>query len=263
MITTDFAAGAPCWLDLGVRDVSAAKKFYGGVFGWTLEQFGPGDDAYGLFKSDGKTVAALGPLDEGARSGWMIYFMSPDVDETAAKVRQLGGTVRVEPSDVDDQGRLAQFSDPQGGQFAAWQPGKTPGLETVDEPDSLMWVELYTTDSGAAKNFYKGLYGWQYSEMPVPDDPETTYVMITPAGEEQERMHGGLMQVPQDALALAGGDPFWHPVFRTNDCDATAAKVTELGGNVVMGPEDAEGVGRMAVCLDPFGADFVVLKPSM
>jgi predicted enzyme related to lactoylglutathione lyase len=263
MITTDFSTGAPCWLDMGVRSVSAAKEFYGGVFGWTLDRFGPDDDAYGLFKNDGKTVAAVGPLDEDARSGWMVYFRTPDLDETAEEVRRLGGTVRMGPSEVDDQGRLAQFSDPQGGRFAAWQPGKTPGLESVDEPGSLMWVELYTTDSGAAKEFYKRLYGWQYSEMPVPDDPDTTYVMITPAGEEQERMHGGLMQVPQEALALAGGDPFWHPVFHVTDCDGAAARVGELGGSVVMGPQDTEGVGRMAVCLDPFGADFVVLTPSM
>jgi predicted enzyme related to lactoylglutathione lyase len=29
-----------------------------------------------------------------------------------------------------------------------------------------------------------------------------------------------------------------------------------------MGPEDAEGVGRLAVCLDPANADFVVLTPA-
>jgi hypothetical protein len=29
-----------------------------------------------------------------------------------------------------------------------------------------------------------------------------------------------------------------------------------------MGPEDVEGVGRLAVCLDPFQADFVLLTPT-
>ncbi|OEV11019.1 VOC family protein [Streptomyces nanshensis] len=267
MITTDYSVGSPCWLDLGVRDSAAAKRFYGGVFGWTFQPFGSGEEEFGFFKSDGKTVAALGPLDEGARSSWMIYFSTPDLDAAAQQVRQAGGSVRVDPFDVNDQGRMAQFTDPQGGQFAAWQPGKTAGLETVDEPGALMWVELYTTDSERAKEFYETLYGWDYTDMPMPgDEPGDepgTYTIIGPSGAPQERMHGGLMQVPPDALALAGGTPFWHPVFHTNDCDATIAKVTELGGKVVMGPEDAEGVGRMAVCLDPFGADFVVLRPSM
>lgn len=29
-----------------------------------------------------------------------------------------------------------------------------------------------------------------------------------------------------------------------------------------MGPEDVEGVGRLAVCLDPSKADFVALTPA-
>ena len=136
-------------------------------------------------------------------------------------------------------------------------------MEKVDEPNSLMWVELYTTDAAGAKQFYRDLYGWEFTDMPMPGGEAGTYTIIGPSGAPQERMHGGLMEVPQEALALAGGSPFWHPVFHTTDCDATIAKVTEHGGNVVMGPEDAEGVGRMAVCLDPFGADFVVLRPSM
>jgi predicted enzyme related to lactoylglutathione lyase len=263
MITTDYSVGSPCWLDLAVRDSAAAKSFYGAVFGWTFQPFGSGEEEWGTFKSGGKTVAALGPLDEGARSAWMIYFSTPDVDAAAAKVRKSGGTVRVDPFDINDHGRMAQFTDPQGGQFAAWQPGKTAGLEVVDEPGSLMWVELYTTDSAKAKEFYKALYGWEFSDMPMPGGESGTYTIIGPSEAPQERMHGGLMQVPPEALSMAADKPFWHPVFHTTDCDATIAKVTEHGGNVVMGPEDAEGVGRMAVCLDPFGADFVVLKPSM
>jgi len=262
MITTDFAVGAPCWLDLGVRDAAAAKAFYGSVFGWTFQPFGSGEEEYGFFQSGGKTVAALGPLEEGARSAWMIYFSTPDVDAAAAKVRNAGGTVRVDPFDVGDAGRMAQFSDPQGGQFAALQPGKTPGLELVDEPGSLMWIELYTSDSAAAKEFYKGLYGWDFTDMPMPGDAGGTYTVIGPSGAPEERMHGGLMQVSSEDLTPSGGRPYWHPVFHSTDCDATLAKVREAGGSVVMGPDEAEGVGRFAVCLDPFGADFLVLQPS-
>ncbi len=263
MITTDYVVGSPCWLDLAVPDTAAARTFYGGVFGWTFQSYGSDEGEYGMFQSDGRTVAALGKIEEGARPAWMIYFNTQDVDATAAKVRSTGGTVRLDPGDVDDHGRMAQFSDAQGAQFAAWQPGKTPGLDVVDEPGSLMWVELYTTDAARAKDFYKGLFGWDYSDMPMPGGAGGTYSIIAPAGAPQERMHGGLMEVREQDLAPAGGRPYWHPVFHTTDCDATVAKVTELGGTLAMGPEDAEGVGRMAVCVDPFGADFVVLKPSM
>ncbi|MCF6522643.1 VOC family protein [Streptomyces sp. JJ36] len=261
MITTDFALGSPCWIDLGVPDSATAKSFYGAVLGWTFQPFGSGEEEFGSFQVDGKTVAALGPLtEEGARSAWMIYFRTADAEAAARAVREAGGTVRVEPFDIDDYGRMAQFSDPQGGQFAVWQPGKSPGLEAVDEPGSLMWVELYTTDAAAAKGFYGGLLGWDFQDMPMPGDGGT-YTLLGPAGAGQERQHGGLMEMPAADLTPTGGRPYWHPVFHTTDADAALAKVTEHGGSVQMGPADMEGVGRLAVCTDPFGADFVLLKP--
>jgi predicted enzyme related to lactoylglutathione lyase len=156
---------------------------------------------------------------------------------------------------------MAQCSDPLGGQFAVWQPGTTKGVDLVDEPGSLSWTELYTTDADAAKDFYGGVLGWRFSDMPLPGGAGT-YVLITPAGLPEERMHGGLMQLREEDLSLAGGRPYWHPVFAVPDCDDAVAAVRENGGSVQMGPEDAEGVGRLAVCLDPANADFVVLAPS-
>ncbi len=105
------------------------------------------------------------------------------------------------------------------------------------------------------------MFGWQFSDMPMPGG-EGTYTLITPAGLPEERMHGGLLEVGEDALSLAGGRPYWHPVFAVADCDAAVAQVRGNGGTVQMGPVDAEGVGRMALCLDPFKADFVLLTPT-
>ncbi|MGC3003719.1 VOC family protein [Streptomyces sp. G35A] len=263
MITTDFVAGSPCWLDLGAPDVRAAAAFYGAVLGWDYESMGEGEEMEGgMFRKDGKVVAGLGKLTEdGARPAWMIYFTVTDADATTRAVEAGGGTVRVAPRDLDAWGRMAQFSDPLGGRFAAWQPGSTGGAELVDEPGSLSWTELYTSDAAAAKEFYGGVFGWQFSDMEMPGGGGT-YSLITPAGQPEERMHGGLVEVGKEDLALADGQPYWHPVFAVTDCDAAVAEVTEHGGTVQMGPEDAEGVGRLAVCVDPFDADFVVLTPS-
>ncbi|WP_336317974.1 VOC family protein [Streptomyces lavendofoliae] len=261
MITTDFAPGSPCWIDLGAPDVPAAADFYGSVFGWDFERFSPEEEDYGTFRQDGKVVAGLGKLtEEGARSAWMIYFSTPDADATTEAVRRAGGTVRVAPMDAGGEGRMAQYTDPQGGQFAVWQPGSTKGVEAVDGPGSLGWTELYTTDLASAKEFYGSLFDWQTQDLDLPGGGGT-YSLITPSGLPPERMHGGLMQLPADALTLTGGRPYWHPVFGSADCDATVARVREKGGTVQMGPEDAPDVGRLAVCVDPAGADFVVLTP--
>lgn len=270
MITTDYAPGAPCFLDLGAPDVPAAAAFYSSVFGWDYEAMegengdgGNGQDMEGgMFRKNGKIVAGLGKLTEkGARPAWMIYYSVPDADATTQAVERAGGSVRVAPTDLDEWGRMAQYTDPLGGQFAVWQPGTSKGAELVDEPGSLCWTELMTTDVAASKEFYTQVFGWRYTEMGMPGDGGT-YHMITPAGQPEERMHGGMMQLGEEDLALNQGRPYWHPVFAVDDCDAAVATATENGGTVQMGPEDAEGVGRLAVCLDRANADFVVLDPS-
>ncbi|MFF0433809.1 VOC family protein [Streptomyces sp. NPDC004327] len=270
MITTDFVAGSPCWLDLGAPDVPAAAAFYSRVLGWEYEPMGGGEDMDqemdedmegGMFRKDGKVVAGLGRLtEEGARPAWMIYYSVTDADATTRAVERAGGTVRVAPRDLGEWGRMAQYSDPLGGQFAVWQPGTTKGAELVDETGSLSWTELYTTDVAAAKRFYGDVLGWWFSDMELPGGG--TYSLVTPAGLPEKRMHGGLMELPAEHLSLTGGRPYWHPVFHADDCDAAVARVTGNGGSVQMGPEDAEGVGRLAVCLDPSNADFVLLTPS-
>ncbi|MBB4935547.1 hypothetical protein F4561_006441 [Lipingzhangella halophila] len=261
MLTTDFVLGSPCWLDLGAPDIDAASSFYTAVFDWEFNSAGP-DSGYGMFTKDGKITAAVGQLtEEGAQSAWTIYFQTSDAQSTAEQVRQAGGTVRVGPFDVSEHGRMAQLTDPQGGQFAVWEPGKTPGLGTVNEPGSLTWIELMTTDAAAAKDFYRQVFGWTTSETELPDGGGT-YLMVTPAGQGEERMQGGIMQLGSEDLTLTGGLPYWHPVFDVADCDAAAARATANGGSVLMEPADAESIGRIAVCRDRAGAEFVLLTPA-
>ncbi|WP_455360842.1 VOC family protein [Streptomyces sp. SYSU K21746] len=261
MITTDFVPGSPCWIDLGAPDVDAAAAFYGAVFGWQTDPAGGQDTGgYTAFRLDGKVVAAVGPLTEpGARPAWMVYFNTPDADATVKAVQQAGGAVRTAPAEVPgDEGRFAQLTDAQGAQFGIWEPNQYAGLELADGPGSLSWIELYTTDSAAAQSFYGSVFGWTTQDMPMPGGGGT-YTLLTPAGCAEERMHGGLME---DAGAASGTGPYWHPVFGSADCDATVARVRENGGGVSMGPETAEGVGRLAVCTDPAGAEFVLLTPE-
>lgn len=265
MITTDFAPGAPCWLDLAVPDGKVAASFYGAVLGWELEPFGEEaeglGDGFGLFQRDGRVVAALGPLTGvDVLPSWTVYFQTPSAEVSAETAQRLGGTVRVPPSELDGVGKMAQLTDSLGGEFAVWQPGETEGFELAGSDGSLCWVELYTTDAQEAKLFYGGLFGWQTQEVPIPG--AGPYVLLAAEGLPKERTHGGLMGALPEMLAVSGGRPFWHPVFATSDCDAAAASVTREGGTVRMTPEDAPETGRIAVCADPFGAEFVLRAPA-
>jgi uncharacterized protein len=256
MLTTDYVPGAPVWVDLGTPDIEAAASFYGALFGWQFRSAGPDAGGYGMFVLDGKTVAAAGPLTEvGASSAWTLYFHALDADATAKAVEQAGGTVRFAPMDVFTNGRMAGFTDPFGAQFAAWQPRETKGLDTVTAPNTLCWTELYTTDQAAAKSFYGSVFGWEAEDVPMG---EFTYTVVRPSGGGEEASQGGIMGLDAEMLG-AGVTPHWQPYFEVADCDAVVATATGRGGTVHMGPADLEGVGRLAILTDPFGASFALI----
>jgi hypothetical protein len=256
MLGTNFADGAPVWVDLGAPDVARAAGFYGSVFGWQFESAGPEAGGYGMFTQGGKVVAAAGPLTEqGAAPSWTLYFKTSDADGTAEAVRKAGGTVRTEPADVMSEGRFAQFTDPAGAMFAVWQPGRTKGLGAVNDPGTLCWTELATPDVASAKSFYSDVLGWQTDDQPMG---EFTYTVVRPAGGDASSGQGGIMPLSPE-MAAAGATTRWQPYFEVADCDAAAAAVTANGGTVVVPASEVPGVGRFAVALDPDGAQFAVI----
>jgi uncharacterized protein len=259
MLTTDYVPGAPSWIDLGSRDTTAAAAFYKALFGWEFQSAGPESGGYGMFQMDGRTVAALGPLqDESAKSAWTVYFETADADATTKMVEQAGGTVRFPPMDVFDQGRLAGYTDPTGAQFAVWQPAKNKGLDRVGD-GALCWTELYTPDAAKAKAFYEKIFGWDTEGMPLPDNGGT-YHVVSRSGGGQEGSHGGIMQLAPNLLP--DGTAYWQPYFAVADCDAVVGRGTERGATVLMPPTDMQGVGRIALLRDPERAFFAVLSPE-
>ncbi|MGW7065003.1 VOC family protein [Streptomyces sp. NPDC054904] len=257
MLGTDFRTGSPNWLDLGSPDTAAAAAFYGAVLGWDFASAGPEAGGYGFFKVDGKTVAALGPLtEEGAKSAWMVHFMTSDIQATTEAVRAGGGAVRMEPGDVMGEGWLAHFTDPQGAEFACWQPGRTDGLGITSAEKTLVWVELHVPDPVAALGFYRGVFGWRQSEMGMP---EMTYRVLSIAdGEQQDGSFGGIAPLGEEG----GRVPKWVPYFNVADVDATAAAAVRAGGAVLMPAEDVPEVGRIGWVADPAGAVFALLRPD-
>ncbi|MEV6973515.1 VOC family protein [Kitasatospora sp. NPDC093806] len=254
MLTTDFPAGSPCWIDLGSPDPAAAATFYGAVFGWTFQSAGPEAGGYGFLQLDGKTAAAVGPLtEEGAHSAWTTYFRTPDAETTAAAVQKAGGSVRVPAFDVMDAGRMAQLTDPQGAQFAVWQPGTVTGLDVVSEDGALIWAELHTGDVEGGFDFYRTVFGWRSEDFPAPG---MTYKVLSPAeGDLRATSFGGVAPV------LDGGQPpAWTPYFGSSEVDAVVTRAVAAGGTVLMPAADIPEVGRIAWLADPFGAPFAVIK---
>ncbi|MFD5511005.1 VOC family protein [Streptomyces sp. NPDC059761] len=261
MLGTDFRLGSPVWLDLGSPDTDGAAAFYGAVFGWQFVSAGPDAGGYGFFHVDGKTVAALGPLtEEGARSAWMIHFKADDIQATVSAVKSGGGKIRMEPMDVMGEGWLAQATDPQGAEFALWQPGKTAGLGMVSEESTLVWAELHVPDPAAAVTFYNGVFGWRSQDMEAPG--MTYRVLSLKGGDQQQTSFGGVAPMGDGAGGEGVEKPRWVPYFNVADVDATVSAASGNGGSVLMPAADVPDVGRIAWAADPSGAVFALLKPN-
>ena len=64
-----------------------------------------------------------------------------------------------------------------------------------------------------------------------------------------------------ETMRAAGAPPVWMSYVTVADADATAARATELGGQIYNGPFDVLTAGRMAVLADPQGAVLSVWQP--
>jgi predicted enzyme related to lactoylglutathione lyase len=267
-----YIPGVPCWIDTNQPDPEAAVDFYRGLFGWTFEEAMPegADGHYLIGRIRDGDVAAVSSIPDGApaMAMWNTYIWVDSADDTAAKVRDAGGTVLSEPFDVMDAGRMAVLGDPEGAVFCAWQAKNHRGAKVVNEHGSLNFNNLATRDPEAAKAFYGTVFGWGTLTLPgnlmwtLPGYGDHLEER-TPGLREQMAQMGapeGFIDVVAALTPIAEGDAdtpaHWGVTFGVDDVEATAAKVRELGGEVVAGPLDAPWT-RMAVIKDPQGATFI------
>lgn len=261
-IKTEHKHGTFSWVDLGTTDPDSAKRFYGGLFGWTFDDMpaGPGM-TYSMCKLNGQEVSALykmGPEMQGMPPHWASYITVDNVDDYTKKVTANGGKVLKEPFDVMDVGRMSVIQDPSGGTVCFWQPKKHIGAKVLQDPGSLCWTELFTTNVDAAGKFYVNTIGWTTESMDM--GPMGTYTLFKRPNESKETGNaGGMMNMPPN---MKGVPSHWLNYFAVTDCDASAKKVTELGGKVVMPPMDIPNIGRFAICADPQGAHFALFKTT-
>jgi predicted enzyme related to lactoylglutathione lyase len=113
---------------------------------------------------------------------------------------------------------------------------------TTFPPGTPVWVDLATSDVGAATRFYSDLFGWDAEDL---GEQAGHYTMM--------RLRG--RHVAAISPQMDPGQPVaWSTYIATADAEETARRVKEAGGTVVAGPFDVFDSGRMVVCVDPTGA---------
>lgn len=245
--------GTPCWIDISVPDLDAAKEFYGAIFGWSFVDSGAEFGHYNICQVGDRPAAAIGPLQyDGQSSSWTVYLASDDADATAKLITDNGGTVVAPAMDIPGSGRMVIAQDPQGAAFGVWQAAGMHGAGVYMEPGSLVWTDVRTTDPKAGRAFYSEIFDYHYEPM---EGGPADYTMIRFDGARNDESVGGIGGM---SGAPAGAPPHWLPYFIVADADVAATTATTAGGSLPGEGFDSSW-GKMAPITDPFGATFMVL----
>ncbi|MER8187696.1 VOC family protein [Kitasatospora sp. NPDC094015] len=254
-ITTAYATGTPCWIDLTAADQQAALDFYRDLFGWQGEIGPPELGGYAVCSLNGRAVGGIGPqmAPEGMPEppvAWTTYLACTDADAVASAVAAAGGTVLMPVMDIPGTGRMLMAADPAGAVFGVWQPADFIGAQVTGEHGALVWNELHTADPTAVAPFYRAVFGAEIGLMEGMDD----YFAVNVGG----RAVGGATRLDNDP---PGTPAHWLTYFAVDDVDSTVDALVKRQGSVLAPPFDMPA-GRMAVVADPQGAAFAVLKPQ-
>ena len=120
-----------------------------------------------------------------------------------------------------------------------------PTRDTAWPNGTPCWVDYGAADIEAAKEFYRALLGWDYTE-----------------GNQEE--YGGYINALKDDRMVAGLGPrmqetdpvAWTTYFATDDSAATVNRIKEAGGTVVVEPMEVAPYGTMTIAIDPQGNPF-------
>jgi predicted enzyme related to lactoylglutathione lyase len=240
------------WYELLTTDIASAEAFYHQVVGWGARDASTAKFAYRVLTADGVPVSGLMALPpegiaRGAAPRWAGYVAVDDLDATVRRLKALGGTVYVPPTDTNI-GRIAIVADPQTAALALVQ-GLTIEVppKDGDRTGRVGWHELLAAEWRQAFAFYEGLLGWQKAGS---DASLVDGYQLFAAGTDT--LGGMFTKLPRAPF------PFWLYYFNVPDLGIALQRVTALGGRVLQGPIDLPDGIWIARCVDPQGAMFAL-----
>ncbi len=248
------------WYELMTSDANAAQAFYGSLLGWDYADSGTEGMDYRLGSKAGADVVGLMALTEemtagGARPAWVGYIAVDDIQAALAAVEAAGGQRYMDAQHMPGVGHMAMVADPQHATFYLMQPeGEGPATSFAKYEPKLghcAWNEYGASDPAGAGRFYNGLFGWEQAE--VMDMGEL--------GEYTMYRHGDYMIGGIYPLMSSDAAAHWLFYFRVADIEEAARKIAELGGQVVIEPQEIPGGDYSLSAADPQGAMFGLVGP--
>ncbi|CCQ11241.1 27 kDa antigen Cfp30B [Pseudoalteromonas luteoviolacea B = ATCC 29581] len=118
-------------------------------------------------------------------------------------------------------------------------------------PNTFCWAELCSSDWLKAKAFYLQLFQWTSIDQPIGAD---CYYTIT----RKESVDVAAMYQMMASQQAEGIPSHWLPYIAVENVDEKTTLASALGAEVIHGPHDVPGAGRMVMLQEPGGAIFAL-----
>jgi len=255
--TSQHHVGKVIWADLITTDLDGAKRFYGGLLGWTFRDTATGDsNPYTLALSDDQPVAGIVshevPAGERRQPAWLPFLAVRDVNTAKRVALAHGAKLLVAPRIYPQRGQQAVFADPQGAVFAVLASRSGDPADDEVSPGEWIWSSLMTNDADTDAAFYQFIFGYDVFDLESDGGDHLVLSSDNFARASVNTMSG----------KNPNRHPHWLNFVRVANVVEASAKATELGGRVLVEPHIDRHGGRVAVLADPAGAPFGLMEWS-
>lgn len=242
-------AGKLVWAELVTPDLTAAKAFYAGLFGWTFREYHATDVDYAVAYLGSQPVGGLLQHRPGARdarqTSWLPFLAVGDIDAAVRSAIGHGGRQVIAARTFPDRGRQAVLADPQGAVFALLASSSGDLPDVLPLPGEWIWSSLLATDPDADAAFYQSFLGYEVYAMPTQDGLE--HLLL--ASDDSAR--ASVNALPAN---FTSRHPHWLNFVRVVDAGAATVEAVRLGGRVLVETHADRHGGLVAVIADPMGA---------
>ena len=244
-VTGERHAGKFVWHDLVTDDVAASRTFYAGVFGWEFKTKGSYVQIFNQGNLIGGMMQVRPTVDSKAEGVWLPSISVADVDKSIRYLKFKKGKVLKGPIDMNERGRGALVSDPEGAQLVLLHTKNGDPKDVTPQEGDWLWNELWTNTAQNSYSFYRELGGYDSSKI------KNGYGLLI----HQGKWRAGIRDVSKEDLK-----PRWVPAIRVSDLEETMRKVKTLEGEVLLTPHKELVDGNVALIADNTGALVIIQR---
>jgi predicted enzyme related to lactoylglutathione lyase len=238
VVTDQKHPGKFVWADLLTTDPATAARFYTQVFDWQADYI---DEDYLMLSSNGIRLGGISKnqAQHSESNQWISFISASDMDKTHKYLIEAGAEVVIAPTMMEGRGDIAIYVAPDAALFGVINSVTGDPEEIGPQVGQWVWVELWSTDTKVAAEFYDDL-GYEVVDNWISDNDKDLLLLVG------DIARAGLIQGHESQTKSV-----WIPYVLVESVEETLSKVASANGK----SHEIKGEGKANIVLirDPTG----------